>query len=94
MGRARGMGIAICDGREHASHIDRQVASTRDKAKRNAVSVEHVDTTDFAENELARHNIRRREVHTIEAVTKAAAKAIKADPPPVVGDNVRVLKRD
>jgi len=94
MGRARGIGIAICDGREHAAHVDRQTFQTHYKTKRNAVSVENVDMSGFTEAELAQHNIRRRNVHALADFAAQTAKAIRATPPPVAGDNVRLFKKD
>lgn len=92
MGRARGIGIAICNGREHADYVDQQIFQTRDKAKRTAASVEDVDVSIFNEAEIAQHNIRRREAHALADFSAQAAKTIRRPPPPAAGDNVRIFK--
>ncbi len=90
-GRARGIGILICDGREHTvfvvSRVDKEAKSTKTTAE----SAKNVNTSDFSEAELAQHNILVRVVNAMRDSAKKAKKEIHAPPAPISGSNVRVL---
>ena len=94
-GPARGVGLLICDGRQHAAWVDREIAGTAKKARKAAKGAKDVDATGFSDAERSQHSIRVRFADAIADSAKKAEKEIAAATPPApvsAQGNVRLLR--
>lgn len=88
----RGAGVKFLNGREDGKDIDHKTWLAGKRHKRLKKRAERLNITGFSEAELAEHNLRKRNLDAGDRYYAEINKP-KPPPPPVLADNVRVLKK-
>jgi hypothetical protein len=80
-GIARGQGYLVCNAQQHCEQVDRQGHKIAKASRKNFIETEAVDSRELSSEELARHNLRRRENQAVAEAANRALQVIRGPEP-------------